>query len=100
MAKKSIAEAAQESAARSREMNKKYGVPGQIVKKPKVAEPMESKESLSSSFHKQMGTSRPKGGDVNLPISTAPSHIKTGFGQMSDKEVSMMRNAGKKLKRY
>lgn len=81
MAKKSIAEAAQEAAANSRAMNKKYPPPT-----INVAPKTKPKPQI---FGGSMNKAHPK--DVNLP---AP---KTGFGQMSDKDISVISDASRKL---
>lgn len=81
---KTFAEKMQEVAQNSRDMNKKYP--------PKTINTAPKKKVEPTVYGGSMNKAHPK--DVNLPLSTAP---KTGFGQMSDKDLSVMKKASKKL---
>lgn len=70
MAKYDVAERFKQVAKNSEDLKKRTGgsVFGSLFsKKKQEPEPTESKESLRSSFHKQFGSTPPRGGNVNLP---------------------------------
>jgi len=72
MAKKSLAEAAQEAAARSREMNKKYPPP--TIKTGPKMDTRGTSNVQPKVYEGPRNTAHPK--DVNLSLNTGPKKKK------------------------